>query len=902
LKAGHPNVFQFFAILAFDGSSGRAWFVPRTSGLFSGDIVNRFLSVFAYLSFIVALLCPQDELFGQSLGNAGTIQGTVTDPSGAIIPGVVATLSNPVTGYSQTATSDSSGRFRLTNIPPNPYHLEVKVARFAPFTQDVTIRNSLPIEVQAQLTLEGSATTINVEAAGAHLLEIDPSAHVDADRNQIASLPVFDPGGGLSQAITYSTGGVAADANGFFHPLGDHAQVSFVVDGQPITDQQSKVFSTQLPVSAIQSMELITGAPQAEFGDKSSLVDQITTRSGLGAMKQFGSINTYYGTFGSVGGDIGYGFGNERMGNFLALEGNRSGRFLDTPEFTPFHDKGNNQTIFDRFDFQPTSVDVIHLNLFGARNWIQIPNDYDQLAQDQKQRVLTWNIAPGYQHTFNSHTLLTINPYIRKDEFNYYASRDPLNDTPSTQSQARHLMNYGVRGDLSITKGRHNIKIGLDLKQTRLLEEFAFGITDPTFNAVCNDAEGNAITDPTITNPDSCNALGYVVNPNLQPGLIPFDLSRGGTLFPFRAKHNINQYAFYAQDAITFGNLLLSIGLRGDMYYGLTSGSQPEPRAGLAYNIKRTSTVLRAAYSHTYETPFNENLLLSSATGLANGVAESVLGVNSTPNIRPGIRNQYNVGFQQAIGKYVLIDADYFWKYTTNAYDFSTLQNTTITFPIAWNRSKLDGVTGRVSTTNLHGFVGYWTFGHTRARYFPPQTGGLLNTDAVPAGVFRIDHDQAFQSTVVGRYQRPKNAEYLEMTWRYDSGLVAGLNDVAEALTLSAAQQASIGFACDGVTASYYAPPITSCNGVGTSKLLTLPQTGAEDDDHNPDRVKARHVFNLGLGTDNLLHAEGNRRIVASVQIENLTNKAALYNFLSTFSGTHFLQPRTVIARVGFTF
>jgi hypothetical protein len=780
--------------------------------------------------------------------------------------------------------------------------MEVTASRFATFTQDVAIRSSLPIEVQAHLALAGSSTTVNVEAAGADLVETDPSAHIDADRNQIASLPVFDPGGGLSQAITYSTGGVAADANGFFHPLGDHAQVSFVIDGQPISDQQSKVFSTQLPVSAIQSMELITGAPAAEFGDKSSLVDQITTRSGLGATKQFGSIDSYYGSFGSVGGDVSYGFGNERMGNFLALDGTRSGRFLDTPEFSAFHDKGNNQTIFDRFDFQPTPVDAFHLNLFGARNWIQIPNDYDQFTQDQRQRVLTWNVAPGYQHTFNSHTLLTINPYIRKDQFNYYPSRDPFADTPSTQSQSRQLLNYGVRADLAITKGRHNVKLGIDLKQTRLLEQFGFGVTDPTFNAVCNDADGNPVTDPSIVDPNACDALGYMTNPSLQPGLIPFDLSRGGAPFQYRAKHNINQYAFYAQDAITFGNLLLSVGLRGDMYYGLTSGSQPEPRVGLAYNIKKTSTVLRLAYSHTFETPFNENLLLSSATGLTNGLAEAVLGVNSTPAIQPGLRNQYNAGFQQAIGKYILIDADYFWKFTRNAYDFSTLQNTTITFPIAWNKSKLDGVTGRVSTTNLHGFVGYWTFGHTRARYFPPQSGGLLNTASVPAGVFRIDHDQAFQSTVVARYQMHKNAEFFEFTWRYDSGLVAGINDVADALTLTAAQQASIGFACDGVTASYYAPPITSCNGVGTSKLLTLPQIGAEDDDHNPDRVKSRNVFNIGVGTDNLLHAEGNRRITASIQAENVGNSVALYNFLSTFSGTHFLPPRTVVVRLGFTF
>ncbi|MBV9442451.1 MAG: TonB-dependent receptor [Acidobacteriaceae bacterium] len=708
----------------------------------------------------------------------------------------------------------------------------------------------------------------------------------------------------MSQAITFSTGGVAADANGFFHPLGDHAQVSFMIDNQPISDQQSKVFSTQLPTSAIQSMQLITGAPPAEFGDKTSLVDQITTRSGLGAGKQFGSVETYYGTFGSTGGDVSYGFGNEHFGNFLALDGTRSGRFFDTPEFQPFHDIGNNQTIFDRFDFQPNGVDVFHLNIFLARNWSQIPNSYDQLTQDQRQRVLTWNIAPGYQHTFGGHALLTVNPYVRKDQFNYYPSTNPFDDTPSTQSQSRQLFNYGLRADLAINRGRQNIKIGTDLKQTRLIESFNFAITDPTFNAVCNDANGNPVTDPTITDPNACDGLGYVTNPNLQPGLIPFDLSRGGTLFQYRSTHNINQYAFYAQDSISLGDLQLNVGLRGDTYYGLTSASAAEPRAALAYNIKRTNTVLRLAYTRTFETPFNENLLLSSASGLTNGQALGVLGANQTPPISPGGRNQYNVGFQQSIGRYIRIDANYFWKYTRNAYDFSVLQNTTITFPIAWYKSSLDGLTARVSTTDIHGFMAYWTVGHTRARYFPPQTGGLLNTSVVPAGVFRIDHDQALQSTVVTRYQRPHNTEYVSFIWRYDSGLVvSGVPDVSAALALTAAQQVDIGLACNGVRATLSAPfdPTTPCD-YGTSTLVTLPQTGTENDDHNPNRVKPRNLFDLGVGTDNLMHVEGPRRITASVQIENLTNKLALYNFLSTFSGTHFLQPRTVVARIGFVF
>jgi hypothetical protein len=130
---------------------------------------------------------------------------------------------------------------------------------------------------------------------------------------------------------------------------------------------------------------------------------------------------------------------------------------------------------------------------------------------------------------------------------------------------------------------------------------------------------------------------------------------------------------------------------------------------------------------------------------------------------------------------------------------------------------------------------------------------------------------------------------------------VTGVLDVADAVNLTPAQQVSIGFSCDGHFATR-ANPIASCSGVGKSELLTLPQIGQENDDHNVNRVKPRSVFNLGIGTDNLLHSEGRTRFTASVAIDNLTNKVALYNFLSTFSGTHFLQPRTVVAHIGLAF
>jgi hypothetical protein len=89
---------------------------------------------------------------------------------------------------------------------------------------------------------------------------------------------------------------------------------------------------------------------------------------------------------------------------------------------------------------------------------------------------------------------------------------------------------------------------------------------------------------------------------------------------------------------------------------------------------------------------------------------------------------------------------------------------------------------------------------------------------------------------------------------------------------------------------------------VGKSTLLTLPQTGTENDDHNPDRVKPRNLFNLAIGTDNLWHKKEGGRVTLRFALVNMTNKVALYNFLSTFSGTHFVAPRTFQVQMGLVF
>src|SRR5216683_458914 len=313
------------------------------------------------------------------LGNSGSIDGVVKDPSGATVPNAKVEISNPVTGYHRETTTDSDGIFHFSNIPFNPYHLTVTAGGFASSAQDVDVRSVVPTNVQISLKVGAAETSVTVEAHGPDLIENDPSFHTDVDTTLTERLPLESQSSAVSSLVTLASTGVAADSNGLFHGLGDHASNSFSVDGQPITDQQSKVFSNQIPVDSIASLEVIPGAPPAEFGGKTSLVIVATTRSGQGFTTPHGSVNASYGSFGTsiAGFDLAY--GGAKWGNFISANGLNSGRFLDPPEFTVFHAKGNEQNIFDRIDYQLSTADSIHLNLGYTRSWFQTPNAYDNL-------------------------------------------------------------------------------------------------------------------------------------------------------------------------------------------------------------------------------------------------------------------------------------------------------------------------------------------------------------------------------------------------------------------------------------------------------------------------------------------------------------------------------------------
>jgi hypothetical protein len=938
----------------------------------------------------VASVLSAGALNPQSGGSAGTINGTVLDPSGAVVANANVEIHQAISGYDRTTTTDSDGKFSFTNVPFNPYHMMVAAAGFARYAQDVETRSAVPVNVTVSLTVAGSSDTVTVEDTG-DMVENDPTFHSDIDRELFDKVPLGSGSSSLSSLVTLSTPGIAADSNGLFHGLGDHAENSFSLDGQAITDQQSKVFSNQIPLDSIQSMEVISGAPPAEYGGKTSVVIVAATRSGQGVTTPHGSVNTSYGSFGSSNVTADLAYGGKNWGNFISVGGLNSGRFLDAPEFAVMHDKGNEQNLFDRVDFQLSTADSIHLNLGYSRSWFQTPNSFDAQSAtpwsaqldtvepqvgnfyngvasngdtvgpaDQRSKIGTFNIAPSWTHLAGTNAVFTLGAFVRRDDYNYYPSSDPFADLgpPSLQRQSvgqnRTLTNAGIRSDLSYVKGVNNIKAGVTYEQTFLKENDTLGIIDPTYNAPCIESYGGQwVAAPGLASSDCpgntgtyqanqpgtatvpSNAPGSALYPYFNPVLAPYDLTRGGGPYTFNGHTDVKELALYIRDAITKGNWSLNLGIRGDLYNGLSIARQAEPRVGIAYNVKKTSTILRVSYARTLESPFNENLILSSI-GCGNPVLAPLLACTglSSGALSPGFRNEFHAGIEQAFGRYLVFSGEWITKYTHNGYDFSILGNTPITFPIEWHNAKIPGYAGRVSVPNLHGFSAQMVFSSVAARFFQPQIGGAGATVSNGTGLpFRIDHDEKFNETTHLQYQPWKRGPWFGFNWRYDSGLVAGSTPCLAAtatctfststadggsdpnipsgsvamvtpanLPLTADQEFQAGFTCNGVgaTPTHALPTVCPASEFGPA-LIKVPAPGTENDDHNPQRIAPRSLFDVSVGDDNLFKGDRYKWSLTLTAI-NVTNKLALYNFLSTFSGTHYVTPRALTAQIGFHF
>ncbi len=771
------------------------------------------------IRFLLATSMAGAMLLAQT---GGSITVHVADPSGASIPGTPVELQREAGGWTQTATTDAQGLAYFANLPFQRYRLLVNAANFAPFGETVVVRSTVTEFVTARLLLPGETTALTVVDAAA--VGVDPEqtgARVQMSRETIDRLALQTGNRGLEQVLV-TFPGFAKNANGTIHPRGAHNQMTYVIDGMPISDQLGGAFAGSIDPSLVETVELYTGNIPAEYGNKVSAVAQVTTRTGFGTGRQWtGGLTTQAGQFDTlsqaaqVAGEQG-----KLAWSAMAL-GLETHRYLDAVSLDNLHNGGNMQRAYLRLDYRAGPRDTLRFSATGGRSSLESANLRSQQANGMRQRQYLADSAysGSWLRVLDARSSLETN-------FNWRPTIARLlpspGDTPVTAAQERSVSTGTANARYSRLVGRHNIRTGADYQTFPIREQFQFAVTDPTFEPVPS--------------------------------------------FSFAARGRGTLASAFFQDQLRLDRWTLNLGLRYDAYRFLVNGAQWQPRLGLAYHLRETGTVFRASYNRLYQTIPNENILLSNsdeALAVAPEAVRNFLG-NRVVRLRPERQNFYEAGLQQSIAGGVILSASFYHKNARDQQDVNNFFNTGVVFPITLASIRVNGAEGRIEVRERKGFSGSVSFTHARAISTPPFTGGLfLGNDAIDAlseGPFVIDHDQKLSVHAVVSYAH-KRGFFSTLSSRYDSGLVANPSDPAEV-----AQDPDY--------------------------LDLLPYVNLLSD---PARTLPRTVHDVSLGYRR--SSDGGTRWECMLQLTNLTNQTALYNFQSAFVGTRLIQPRTAALR-----
>ncbi len=691
-------------------------------------------------------------LFSILLGNlaaqtTATIEGTVTDPGGAPVPGVRVRAARAMAGFAAEAVTDDRGAYRLANLPFQDYELTATAPGFAPFRRIVSAPSLVPVHAGIRLEVASERQAVTVAEAEYPLAEPERTgSYAQMNRAEIDRLSL---GGnrGLEAALV-SFPGFAQNANGAIHPRGAHNQMSFVVDGMPVSDQLGGAFANAIDPNAVQTVELYTGNIPAEFGSKVSAVANVTTRSGLGSGRPLaGAVALSGGGFDTlsqvthVSGERGKtGF----SGMFHSL---KTHRYLDSVSLENSHNGGHSHRGFGRLDWLASPRDTIRLSIMAGNADFQLANLRSQQAVGMRQRQTLGDgaISFGWVRSISAAAAYDTNTSIRTSSARLLPS--PA-DIPVTASQERRQSAFITSHRVSVVRGAHQIRAGGDFQRFPVRERFDFRVTDW---------------------------------PDAPAHLLPF---RDAT-FRFDERAAGSMYSGWMQDQTRWGRFRFTLGARWDAYRFLVRGNQFQPRVGASYTMPGTGTVLRASYNRTYQTPPTENLLLSNsrqAAPLVDPFVRAALGGVYAP-IRPERQDFYEAGFQQPLFGRVSVQGAYYHKEGRDQQDINNFLNTPIVFPTSLARIRVNGAEGRIVVPRYRGFSGTLSMTHARAITTPPFTGGLfIGNDAVAllgAGPFVIDHDQKLSAHGVLHWDH-RAGWFATFTTRYDSGLVINPSDPAE--------------------------------------------------------------------------------------------------------------------------
>src|SRR5215216_1785377 len=792
-------------------------------------------------SFATALiLCA--SAFAQA--RIGTIQGTVKDPNGAVVPNAKVTVTQSVTGYNQTAQTDADGAFKLVNVPFNTYTVRAEASGFQAVEQSVDLESGVPVNVDLALAVEGTSETVTVTSSEAAIETDRTSSDTDISQTILERPPGASPSRAIESMVA-STPGFVADDNGRMHPRGSESQVQYVVDGVPVTDNMSAIFSTSLDARTLRTVEVLTGGIPAEFGDKLGGVINVNTRSGLEGPTQ-GAISLSGGSFSTGEAAADFSTHTKKLGFLTNLSASTSQRYLDPPTLDNFHNFGRTGKGFFRLDYQfDTNNSLRGVFNFGGSNF-QVPNRVAQeiAGQDQRQRLRDNSQNLSFQHIFSPNSVAQFSFFHRQSKAELISN--PLS-TPVVANQDRTLQNYGGIGSIAVTRGSHNIKFGGQFTITPVDEHFSFY--------------------PTQQFPDFVDDAGNVF-PN------PVNNFNAANPFVFGQSKTGRTLSAYVQDRFTvFKNLTLDLGVRYDHYKLVISEQAVSPRLAVAYYIPKTQTTLRASYNSLFQPPPAENLLLASSSEEAALSPIAVLqGITTVLPILPDKQHAFEAGAQQMLGKLFRLNLTVYQKRIKNFSDKDQFFETGVIFPITISTGRVTGEELRLESTDIHGFHTFVSYANARAFGVTPITGGLfLGED--PQNLFlnglkfANDHDQRNEAQFQVSYNHRRSGLYASFSGRYDSGVPV---DVEPGTTLA-------DFVAEGFDPRLY-----------------------NEIEFQRGRVRPRTILDFSVGAD-LMQKE---RVSMNVQfdVQNLTNELFLYNFESVFSGTHVGYPRLFSGRFSLRF
>jgi hypothetical protein len=642
----------------------------------------------------------------------GQVQGVVHDPQHRPIRGAKVLLKSLNSDFTEAATTNADGEFRLLTVPFGSYTLTVRHEGFATLTQTVTLASNTSPILHFELPVGSVQQDVHVESEARDLNPDSVTPTTTISQAQIAATPGADRSDSMAIITDYVPG--AYMTHDMLHMRGGH-QVSWLIDGVQIPNTNiASNLGPQIDPKDIDYLEIQRGSYDSDVGDRTYGVFNVEPRTGFEGNRE-GTFFATAGSFLQTNDQISIGDHSEKAAYYVSLNGNRSDYGLAPPTGVVVHNASNGYGGFASLIDNRTPQDQLRLVMQLRTDFFQIPYDpdpdsygnqlYPSYGLRDAQHETDGYAAFTWAHSFNTSTVLEVSPFYHYNSANY----EPKGDDFPVATTSDRASNYaGAQATISTNIARNNLQAGL----------YSWGQHDSyLFGAIFNDGSGTNFRTP--------------------------DSAAGGL---------IEEYISDNYKATTW--LTLIGGLRQSHFQGAITENETNPRVGVAVLVPKIHWVFRGFYGRFYQPP-----PLLTATG---PVVQYAQANNTSFQPLHGERDEEHQFGVQIPFRGWLLDADTFQTRANNFLDHSNIGESSIYYPVT-----VDGALIQAWELTLHS-PRLWNRGQLHLAYsnqIAQQrgaiTGGLIcypitspQCDVEP-GYSPLDHDQRNTLNVGGDVSLP---------------------------------------------------------------------------------------------------------------------------------------------------